>query len=283
MPLSPEVAPCNLCIDEEMLRIAEETGEDLNVSSINLHEITKTSRYCVKCGNPFCADHASPIDQSDCCNSCLPIEDLSEMKTPLLSQDDAGNTHIHKGYRIVPTGLGYKTLPKAIASMTDLELTEFITEKKRQLDVVEKQRDYLRVAQSTAKLEKGDRENAAARALRGMKVKMPSQTGVKITGKANGSAGVKGVTLPGNFDVGAFLKFVASQKTNSSVVGTAPTEKQAPLAAESVPKKEGGDEPDASPPSLLQGKGEIISPAEAKREEEIEKILNESEEEKHGQ
>jgi hypothetical protein len=227
MPLSNEVAPCNLCIDVEMYRIAEENGEDPNVSLVDLNQITKTSRYCCRCSAPFCADHSSPVDQSDCCQNCLPFEDIMEMKTPLISQDKNG-THVHKGYRLVPTGPGYKTLPKAISQMTDLELEAFITEKGNQIHQIERQRDYLRVAQSTAKLEKGEREIAAQRALKGIKlppgVLTPSNKGIKITGGVGkaGNGVLKGVAAPPGVDLAAFLKFATDAMAKKKVGYTCP-------------------------------------------------------------
>jgi hypothetical protein len=292
MPLSTEVAPCNLCIDAEMLRIAEETGDNPNVATVDLAQITKTFRYCCRCSAPFCADHASPVDQSDCCQSCLPFEDIMEMKTPLVSKDETG-VHVHKGCRLVPTGIGYKTLPKAISLMTDDELTAFITEKSNQIHNIERQRDYLRVAQSTAKLEKGEREIAKLRSLRGIKlppgVLTPSNKGIKITGNAKGSNGVlKGVAAPAGVDLAAFLKFatdaMAKKKASLSnlekatVVGAVtPKQAQAPAkavvnsgatTATAVTAKKGGETVDgpSSPP---------LSVEEQAREAEIEAILNE--------
>lgn len=285
MPLSPEgVAPCNWCIDAEMYRIAKESGDSPNVQKVNLAEITKTSRYCIKCGLPFCPEHASPVDQVDACVRCLPFEDISEMRTRLVSQDENG-THFHKGYRVVPTGAGYKTLPKAISDLDDGELEQFIKDKQNQVAEVELRRDYLRTALSTAKIEKNEREIAVQRQLRGIKVKLPvadPNKGIKITGQ-KGTGPVKGVAGVGGqpLDLAAFLKFAASYK-KSNVAGTAAP--AAPPSASGV-----GSVTTKSSPAVAGGnkavtaeKGEAVQPAASpevttERDKMIENIFEEEE------
>lgn len=209
-----------------------------------------------------------------------------EMKTPLVSRDENG-PHVHRGHRLVPTGVGYKTLPKAISQMTDDELAAFITEKGNQIHQIERQRDYLRVAQSTAKLEKGEREIAAMRALRGIKlppgVLAPSNKGIKITGNAGGkgaNGAIKGISGPAGVDLAAFLKFatdaMAKKKASPSApkaVVTATTTPQAQAPANAVTAKKGGEMVDGpvSPPPISKE----ASLEEQAREAEIEAILDE--------
>jgi len=300
MPLSKEFQAmnkpgiCFYCIeDDKEFFVLEHPDEELLISEV-LDRVKDcvSSRSCIRCGRTFCSLHASPVDQSDCCASCLPFEDIGEMKTPLVSQNSTG-THIRKGYRVVPTGAGYKTLPKAISDLSDEELDAFILEKQIQIHNIEKQRDYLKVSQSTAKLEKGDREIAVSRALRAIK-------GIKITGnagsdirKANGV--VKGVNAP-QFDMAGFLKFAldkkkaaaaakASPSTAVSTGGSAvPAVNSANAPAKSAAssniapaavtaKKEEPVIPALAPPLNIQNEPEVITPAESAREAEIEAML----------
>lgn len=205
------------------------------------------------------------------------------MRTPLVTQDENG-THIRKGYRIVPTGEAYKTLPKAICDMSDLELDTMLIENAQRIHEVEKQRDYLKAKQSVGNLEKGGRQQQAERALRAIKVSLPASVakGIKITGgagssvvgrdKANGAA--KGVATPG-LDLGAFLKFAMAKKaavtksSPSSSVASVPQSKIAPAQAVTAKK----EEEKVVDPAIISPPSEIITPAEAAREAEIEAML----------
>lgn len=310
MPLSEQPAPCAFCLREAADAVNEETQEPIGIANVLLTEITPTVRTCVKCIRHFCRNHASPVDQSDCCYECLPHDAITEMKTPLVAVDEEGNHILQKGYRLVPTGAGYKTLPQAIASMTDAELEAYITEKSNQIHFVERQRDYLRIAHSTAKLEQGERADAVNRALRGVKVpgmfKQPS-AGIKITGKANGT--LKGVDMPGGLSLTDFLKFAGPalakmRAAKASQSGKAPgavvSGSSVPVAPQAVHQQpsgaakppEGGGVPGVTPPPQVNqipgasteqvgaGRGKSdrpLTPDEVKekaREAEIEAILD---------
>lgn len=279
-PLSIAPARCIYCIEDEKARLAAALSileDEVLISDVLANTADKiTARVCIKCTNRFCVDHASPVDQSDCCLVCLPFEAITEMKTPLVEVTDEGNHVLRKGYRLVPTGTGYKTLPEAVVKLSDIELEQFIQDKQTQIQLIEKQRDYLRVAQSTAKLEKNEREAAVQRQLRGIKMPIPANTptGIKITGKKEGD--VKGVRAPGKgLDVAEFLKFVAAKDAAKKTSPPSPDPAVVRAVGTKVSTAPGAtpEVPVVKPPAPAVQKEAAPSTAELAREAEIEKIL----------
>ena len=212
MPLTSTTGPCAYCIREAAEEIDPRTGEAIGIENVNVLDGTfQTARLCLHCIKRFCPRHASPVDFSDDCFVFLPFEAVGEDKVPLI--DVEGVTH--KGVRLIPTGAGYKTLPKAIFDMNDGELDAFITEKAAQIHLVEKQRDYLKIAQSTARLEKDERIENHNRALRAVKMLYPkANAAIKITGNAKDKspAGAKGASNgKATFNLADFMKFAQEQ------------------------------------------------------------------------
>lgn len=166
-------------------------------------DITNTASICPSCQRRFCDKHASTVDPLKCLQ-CLPfgeghIEHITEFVSPLFDQ----NNHPHRGRRIVPTGEGYKTLPRAISEMSEEELEIFIETTALRVHEVERQRDYLKVSLSTAKLEQDERKKEEIASLRSYR--SPSR-GIKITGTSDKNGGkIKGVA--GGINIQDFLKF----------------------------------------------------------------------------
>lgn len=276
----PRIAPqhCEFCLEEEVQRLLKEKQKqdpEIDESkvrqlflNVNAPHIAITTNRCLKCTKSFCSDHSSPVDQVDCCVACLPFEDISEMKTPLVDIKNGENHIYRKGFRLVPTGPGYKSLPKAIGDMDEDALRQFIIDKANQIHAVEKQRDFLRAARSTAQLELSEREAAVSRQLRQIRGagagfvrdNASNAPTIKITGnkKTNGS-GAKGVNASAvgtNINLADFLKFAAARKAGigsgnapaSAAAGAAKPQSGAPLregASPAVPSVSGSN-PDIS-------------------------------------
>lgn len=129
---------------------------------------------CIQCHRVFCPHYASEID-TNFCQVCLTGEAANVVIQESLKGSDGIN---HEGRWILPAGSIYKTLPRAIADMDNVELEKYLTYMKEQVKNAETTLQYRRIAESTASLELDHRKLLEERRLRG--IKLPAGPGGPI-------------------------------------------------------------------------------------------------------
>jgi len=224
---------CNQCLDEAI----SETENGV-ITEVNLEEVTKSAKACVRCGHAYCVDHASPVDLQNQCLRCLPLESIEIKTEPLV--DEEGVTK--RGRRLIPVGPNYRTLPRAISLMTDSELEDFIKTTGELVHATEKIQEYRRIGLSTARLEKADREDAKLREARAFQAALPRSQKISITGQ-------KGKGTKSNFasDFAAFIKFAKEQldkKKAAAKSGAPPASTVGASGVQSPPIESSGEAPD---------------------------------------
>ena len=111
---------------------------------------------CNKCGKWFCLDHASELDPTKYCSSCLKLEDATLEQSPLLDEEGVRR----QGRVIRPVGIVFSQNGKLIEEMTDDELKEYIVRYQQAVHDCERSLDYARITLGNALFEAGHREIA---------------------------------------------------------------------------------------------------------------------------
>jgi hypothetical protein len=104
---------------------------------------------CQECGLAYCLEHASEVDPSHFCATCLVPADASVDVQPLV--DTEGVTH--QGRKIIPVGKAYRLSSKMVFEMTDDELKDFIEHERSVVLDIERIRDYHAITLGTAESE----------------------------------------------------------------------------------------------------------------------------------
>jgi len=138
---------------------------------------------CIQCHRTFCPHFASELDRNFC-RVCLTTSEAVVEEKPLIDEE---GIH-HDGKWIMPAGSIYKTLPKAIADMSDGELDKYLEYMAGRLKDAERTAQYVRIAKSTADMEKSHRDILTARRLRGIKI---TPSGVKVNASGDGGKTIK--------------------------------------------------------------------------------------------
>lgn len=236
---------------------------------------------CQMCHGPMCVDHISSIDPLYC-NACISSEPtcIGISESPLTDEENV----THEGRLIHPTGEAYKTIPSAIAEMSDAELSIYIDNMKAMVKQAESTTEYRRIALGTATLEQDGRAQAARRRLRGIKVVSAGSRTINANAKgpAVGASAAKiagvveklktaGIDLSSPDKMAAFMDFLKHQSTGKiAVPPAAPTAKAEPTP-QTAP---------VEPPVVLHGEQPVGSSA-PEPESEFDRILRE-EQDKNG-
>ncbi len=165
----------------------ETTPEPLLCSDSSVEHFHERN-FCIQCHRLFCPHFQSELD-SNFCRVCL-TNVSAGVDTKPLPPDEEG-IH-HEGKWIMPVGSIYKTLPRAIADMPDIELEEYLRLMKTEVKNAETTLQYRRIATSIAETESEQRKILESRRLRGLK--LPKQDGVIKIGT---DAGTKSKSLAG--------------------------------------------------------------------------------------
>jgi hypothetical protein len=160
--------------------LEERTPEPLVCSDGSVEHFHERQN-CIQCHRVYCPHFQSEID-SNFCRVCLTQQSAAVSVAPL--PPDSEGIH-HDGKWIMPVGSIYKTLPRAIADMDDVELGNYLAHMKAQVKNTETTYQYQKIGVSIAEVEVEHRKVLEARRLRG--IKLPKQTGVVKIGSDNGT------------------------------------------------------------------------------------------------
>lgn len=137
---------------------------------------------CIKCGQDFCPEHLSMLD-NEYCNNCLPLESAGTKDEPLV--DEEGVTH--KGRHIIVTGEIYQTQARAISDRTDEELEIWISHYQELVRDAEKTLEYRRIMKGILLIERADRQGTASKIL--ARIRIPAA-------KKHGGVTLRSTTAP---------------------------------------------------------------------------------------